>query len=491
MWSKESLQELIKEKLEGYQFIIVSNREPYIHEYSGKKIKWIKAISGLTIALDPVMQATGGVWVANGTGDADRDVVDENNRVRVPPEDPTYTLRRIWTSKEEENGYYYGYANCALWPLSHIAYEKPTFSASDWNHYWQVNKKFAEAVLDEVGNEKSFVWLQDYHLTVCARFIKEASPQTMVALFWHIPWPNPEVFRVCPQKIEILEGLLSCDLLGFHIRYHCHNFLSTIEQEMEAKVDWEELSITHKGHKTLVRPFPISVDFDGISQMAVSDEVTRAVEEVPHGIDPPYEVLALGIDRIDYTKGIIERIKAIDRFLEKYPRYQGKFVFLQFGALSRIHIKSYKALIDNLQELAEEVNWKYRSGYWYPIVLINKRLDYVTHLAHYRAADLCLVSSLHDGMNLVAKEFISANVDLKGMLILSQFTGASREMNKEAVLVNPYDIEGFADSIKEAIEMPKEEKKERIQKMREIVQENNIYRWAGKFISSLIKLEEV
>jgi trehalose 6-phosphate synthase len=287
--------------------------------------------------------------------------------------------------------------------------------------------------------------------------------------------------------LEILEGLLSNDLLGFHIKYHCHNFLSTCESELEAKVDWEESAVTYKGHKTLVKDFPISVDFEQMSEMASAEDVTKKVEDLPSEIDPPYEILALSIDRVDYTKGIVEKIRAVDRFLEKYPQYQKKFVFFQKGALSRLHIKTYKNLIDEIQSVAEEVNWKYRSGNWYPIVLLNSKIDYATHLALYRACDLCLVGSLHDGMNLVAKEFISANVDLKGMLLLSKFTGAAREL-KEAVLVNPYDHDGFADAIKIAIEMPSEEKNERLKKMRENIQENNIYKWAGKFISELIKI---
>ncbi len=489
MWTKRSLQEAIKDRMKDYRFIIASNREPYIHEYSGKKIKCVKAVSGLVIALDPVMQASGGMWVASGSGDADSDVVDKHNKIQVPPENPSYTLKRIWLSKAEEDGFYFGYANQALWPLSHITYEKPIFNASDWEYYKIVNRRFADNILDEISKEKCFVWLQDYHLTLAAKYIKDKKPDAIISLFWHIPWPNPEVFRICPQKREILEGLLSNDLLGFHIHYHCHNFLSTIENELEAKVDWEDLSITYRGHKTLVRPFPISVDYEGIAHQARSPEVEQAMQNIPDTIDPPYEILALGVDRVDYTKGIVERIRAIDRFLEKYPQYQGKFVFLQFGALSRIHIKSYKQLIDNIQAIAEEINWKYGKGYWYPVVIRNIRLDYASHLAHYRAADLCLVSSLHDGMNLVAKEFIAANIEKKGTLILSQFTGAAREFSKEAILVNPYDPDGFADAIKYSIEMSELEKKERMEKMQQLLEENNIYRWAGKFISNLLKLE--
>ncbi len=487
MWTKERLQEKLKEKLADYQFIIASNREPYVHEHKGKKIKWVKAISGLTIAMDPVMQVVGGTWVAYGSGDADKGVVDENNRIKVPPYNPAYTLKRVWLNKEEENGYYYGYSNCALWPMAHIAYQKPVFNISDWEYYKKVNNYFAQSIMEEMKGEKSFIWLQDYHLTLCGKYIKEKFPEAIVSLFWHIPWPNPEVFRICPQRKEILEGLLSCDLLGFHLRYHCHNFLYAAEQELEAKVNWEEMSVTYQGHKTLIRAFPISVDFETINQKVSSPIADKTVEELPLQRGPYYEILALGVDRIDYTKGIIERIKAVDRFLEKNPQYQGKFLYLQIGALSRMHIKSYKRLFEDIQSLIEEINWKYRSGNWYPILFTSERLDYLTHLAYYRTADLMLVSSLHDGMNLVAKEFVSAQVDLKGVLILSPFTGAAREL-KEAISVNPYDTETFADAIKEGIELSSEDKKNRMQSMRDLIKENNIYKWTGDFISELVKL---
>lgn len=487
MWNQEGLEETIRSKFGGYDFIVVSNREPYVHEYSGKRIRCVKSIGGLTTALDPIMQACKGVWVAYGNGDADKDVVDKYSKIMVPPEDPKYTLKRIWMTKEEENGFYYGYANQVLWPLSHIAYRQPVFDASHWDYYQKMNSRFAEAVVGGKRDKKLFVWLQDYHLSLCAEIIKKKNPNAIVALFWHIPWPNPEVFRICPQKKRVLEGLLANDLLGFHIRYHCHNFLDTVSQELEAKVNREESSVTYHNHKTLVRPFPISVDAEAISEMARAKAVEEKMKIIPEEIDPPYEILCLSIDRIDYTKGILEKIRGVDRFLEKYPEYQGRFVFLQLGALSRLHIKAYKQLIDDIQSLGEEVNWKYRSGYWYPIVLVNRRLDYNTHLAYYRACDLFLVGSLHDGMNLVAKEYIMANVDLRGMLILSQFTGAAREL-RDAVLVNPFDTEGFADAIFSAVKMSEKERKKRLRKMQKVILENNIYKWAGKFILQLSEL---
>jgi len=488
MWNANELKKLITRKLKGYLFVICSNREPYAHQYGPKKqIICRKSIGGLTIALDPVLQTCGGTWVAWGSGDADREVVDEHNRVHVPPGNPTYTLRRIWMSKEEENGFYYGYANQALWPLSHIVYRQPIFLISDWEYYKLINRRYAEAVLEECGSKKSFVWLHDYQLTLVAKYIKEAKPKSKVALFWHIPWPNPEAFRICPQKREILEGLLSNDLLGFHVRYHCHNFIRTVEQELEARTNLVELSVTYKGHKTLIRPFPISIDAEKIRQHASSDAVTRLVNDGPIEIEPSYEYLALSVDRIDYTKGILEKIHAVDRFLEKYPEYQGKFVFLQIGALSRMHIKAYKQLIDDIQALVEEVNWKYRTDRWYPIVLINRKLDYDTHLATYRMANLFLVGSLHDGMNLTAKEYIMSNVDHKGMLILSKFTGAARELG-DSLQVNPYNADEFADAIKAGLEMSQEEKEHRLKHMEQEITEHNIYTWAGKFIETLTNL---
>lgn len=488
MWTKESLIKTIQKNLKGYKFIVASNREPYMHEYKDEEIKCIKTVSGLTIALDPVMQAAGGVWIAWASGNADKDTVDENNCVKVPPDNHRYILKRLWLSKEEEERSYYGYSNQALWPLCHIAYEKPIFLKEHWQVYKKINQRFAQAILEEMRDDKAFVWLQDYHLTLIAKYTKEKRPEAIVSMFWHIPWPNPETFRICPQKKEILSGLLSCDLLGFHISYHCINFMNTVDFELEAKTNYEENSVIYREHKTLIRAFPISVDFEGISNESQSLPVIQAMKHLPDQIPPPYEILALSVDRIDYTKGILERLRAIDRFLEKYPEYQKKFVFYQIGALSRIHIKSYKDLINMVQQLVEEINWKYEAGNWYPVVLNNKGINYAEHLALYRSADLCIVSSRHDGMNLVAKEYVAANVDLKGVLILSKFTGSARELSKGAILINPYDFGSTADAIKKAIQMSKEEKVERMRKMRDIVAQRNIYRWAGKFISNLVRL---
>ncbi|MFN7170416.1 MAG: trehalose-6-phosphate synthase [Candidatus Omnitrophota bacterium] len=488
MWTKESLEELIRTKLGDYLLIVVSNREPYIHTLKKGKIICQKGAGGVITALDPVMRACRGIWVAQASGDADRKVTDREGKIQVPPENPLYTLKRVWLSKEEEEGYYYGFSNEALWPLCHMAFTRPVFRESDWEYYKNVNQKFAEAVLEEVKEKKAFVWIQDYHMALLPKYLKEASANIITAHFWHIPWPNPEVFRICPKRQEILEGLLANDLLGFHIRYHCDNFLATVDRELEAKIDREKMSVIKAGHETIVRPYPISVDFEDISTRADSKEIEEVMRQLKEEFSLDYEFIFLGLDRIDYTKGIPERLRAIDRFLEKYPQYKERFIFIQMGEISRLHIPRYKALNDELNALVEEINWKYATDHWAPIILVRRHLSYPELLAFYRLGTICIVSSLHDGMNLVSKEFISARSDLDGVLLLSQFTGAARELT-DAFLINPYDVENFADKLHQALQLSKEERERRMLKMRQIIQTNNIYRWAGKVISELLKFE--
>jgi trehalose 6-phosphate synthase len=488
IWTRESLHDLVKEKLSGYLFIVVSNREPYIHNFSGRKIVTRVPASGLTTALDPVMQACGGTWIAHGSGDADRDVVDKDNKVGVPPEKPRYSLKRVWLSKEEEDGYYYGFSNEALWPLCHIAYTRPVFSESDWNTYQRVNEIFAKAVLEEIGNQKAFVFIQDYHLTLLSRLIKDKNPNVITAQFWHIPWPNREAFRVCPWQEEILRGLLGNDLLGFHIRYHCNNFMDTVDRMIEAKVDWERYEITCGGRRTAVRPFPISIDFDEISQEARQKEVTAEIQRLKNRLGLGDEMVGVGFDRMDYTKGIPDRFRAVARFFEKYPEYRSRVVFIQGGVPSRTQLEPYKRLTYEIEDLIEKINWKYDMGRWKSIIYLREHLSPLAMMALRRMAKFFVVSALHDGMNLVAKEFVASRFDEDGVLILSPFTGAAREL-PDALLANPYATDHFADAIKTALEMPKAERRKRMRKMREVVQENNIYKWAADIISDLVKFE--
>lgn len=488
MWTKAGLCELVQERLQDYLFIVVSNREPYIHTFSRKQITVKVPASGLTVALDPVMQACGGIWIAHGSGDADREVVDQFNKVGVPPYQPRYTLKRAWLSKEDEDGYYYGFANEALWPLCHIVYTRPVFRESDWKTYKKVNEIFARCVLEEVGDKKAFVFIQDYHLALLARLLKEHNHNIISAQFWHIPWPNPEAFRICPWQEEILQGLLSNDLLGFHIRYNCNNFMDTVDRSLEARVDRDGYEICYNGHKTSVRPFPISVDFEEITRDAQKEEVVSEIERFKNKLSLNDEIIGVGIERFDYTKGIPDRLKALDRFFEKYPEYQKKMVFIQAGVTSRIHIETYQLLNKEIDKLVEQINWKYKSGLWEPIIFLRENYSPLALMALRSMAHFCIVSSLHDGMNLVAKEFVASRYDEDGVLILSTFTGASREL-PDALLVNPYATDHFAEAIKNALEMPQLERQKRMRKMRATVQENNIYKWAADIILDLLKFE--
>lgn len=489
MWTKGDLQDLIKEKMGDYKFIVVSNRQPYAHFFKKGKVEYKRGVGGVVTALDPIMQACNGTWVANGNEEADHAVTDKAGKVRVPPDNPTYTLKRVKLTKEEESGYYYGFSNEALWPLCHMAFQRPVFRKRDWELYSKVNKKFADAVLEEVGDDKAFIFIQDFHLTLLPKFLRDAAgSRLIIAHFWHIPWPNYETFRICPQKHEILEAMLANDLMGFHIRYHCDNFLDTIDREMESKIDRERFSVTRGDHETLIRPYPISVDFEGIDSLSSSPEQLGVMEHLKEEHDLYDKKILLGVDRIDYTKGIPERLMAIDRFLDKYPEFKEKFVFLQVGQMTRIHIDEYKKLNDRINALVADINWKHFSNGWEPIIFMRTHSTLREILALYRLSDICIVSSLHDGMNLVAKEFIAAKTDDSGVLLLSQFTGAARELDG-AILINPYDIEQFSDGIFEAFSISEDERTKRMERMRQVVRDGNIYKWAGQILSELVKFE--
>jgi alpha,alpha-trehalose-phosphate synthase [UDP-forming] len=489
LWTPERLKDHVKTKLGGQPLVIVSNREPYMHRYKGREVEVIVPAGGVVTALDPLMRACGGTWIAHGAGDADWDFVDKRSRVRVPPEDPHYTLRRVALSAEEENGYYYGFSNEGLWPLCHIAHVRPDFRPEDWTQYRAANQKFADAVLEEIENQESpCVLVQDYHFAVLPGMIKEKRPDARVALFWHIPWPNPESFGICPWQTELVHGMLGADLMGFHTQYHCNNFLETVDRSVECRIDRERFSVIKEGHLTAVKPFPISVHFpgpdkDGAGEPSVKADKGALLKE----LRTKAELLGIGVDRVDYTKGILERFRAVERFLDKYPKYIGRFTFVQLGAPSRTHIKRYNQFLAETDAEADRINWKFKASDWKPIVYLKRHHNHKEIEPYYRAADVCLVTSLSDGMNLVAKEFVAAREDEDGALVLSRFAGASREMG-DALIVNPYDIDQAAEAIRYALEMPPEERRARMRRMREIVKENNIYRWAGNLITELTQI---
>lgn len=488
-WTRERMVSVARDRLKGVRLIVVGNREPYIHVRDSEEIRCIRPAGGMTAALDPVMRACGGVWIGHGNGDADRETADEKGRLQVPPDAPAYTLRRVWLTKEEEEGYYYGLSNEGLWPLCHIAYTRPQFQADDWETYRCVNKKFADAVLDEVGAEPAIVFVQDYHFALLPRMLKDRRPDLFVMHFWHIPWPNREAFRICPWEEVVLDGLLGNDLLSFQLRYHCNNFLDTVDRAIEAKVDWERFCVTRRGKVTNVVPQAISIDPD-LFPPPEPAEAKKQERTLRRQFRLGRLPVLLGIDRVDYTKGIPDRLRAVDRLLTLHPEWKGKFVFLQAGPTSRIHIRAYRLLNEELNDLVDEVNWRHGSGGWKPILLRREHILPEQIYGLYRLATACVVSSLHDGMNLVAKEFVAARMDLLGVLVLSKFTGAAREFN-DALLVNPYDVEGFASALHQALSMPAEEQAVRMRRLRTQVRENNVYRWAGRLLTEAARRREV
>jgi alpha,alpha-trehalose-phosphate synthase [UDP-forming] len=490
VWTAERLRISMQAKLNGSRLLAVSNREPYEHVRQGGSITWSVPPSGLVTALEPVLRASDGIWIAQGTGDADRETVDDHGRLRVPPDLPQYTLRRVFLRKEEEEGFYFGFANEGLWPLCHIAHTRPSFRSGDWEQYRSVNQKFAAVLVEEMRGEKEpVVLVQDYHFALLPRMLKERRPDARVAIFWHIPWPNPEAFGICPWQKELLDGMLGADLVGFHIQAHCNNFLETVDRTLESRIDWEHFAVNRRDHLTTVRPFPISVATNGENgKNGGSSRAAPGLSLRELAGRPP--LIGLGVDRVDYTKGIPERLRGVERLFELYPDYRKKFTFVQIGAPSRTHIKRYQDLMTEVEEEVERINQNLRTGSWKPIVFLARHHSHKEIEAYYREADLCMVTSLHDGMNLVAKEYVAARKDEQGVLILSRFTGASHELS-DALVVNPYDTDELGQAIHAALTMPADEQRARMQRMRAQVKESNVYRWAGDLIGELagIRLE--
>jgi trehalose-6-phosphate synthase len=487
-WTRESLHNLLEGRFRDLKFIAVSNREPYIHEFRDGRIECMQPASGLTVALDPIMRATGGTWVAHGSGSADRLTVDAHNHVEVPVKDPCYTLRRVWLDAETENRYYYGLANEGLWPLCHIAFQRPVFRLRDWESYRRANEAFAEAVLEEAAGEPALVFIQDYHFGLLPRILKQRNPNLTIAQFWHIPWPNREVFRAFPWQEELLDGLLGNDLLGFHLQYDCSNFLDTVDRGLEAKVDTERCDVVRQGGTTRVRPFPISIDFEAHAREAGSSDVARHLEHWRSELGPHAGLLGIGIDRADYTKGIPDRLTAIDRLLEMCPEYRGRLVFLQVAVPSRVRIPGYESLNREIAALAADINQRWERSGWRPIRLCQRHLPQSELMALHKLADFCVVSSLHDGMNLVAKEFVASRADDDGVLILSSFAGASRELTA-AVAVNPFSADQMADAIQTALTMSATERRRRMRALRKVVKEHNIYEWGADVMGTLLQVE--
>lgn len=487
-WNADTIRNLLHDQLSGDEVIVVSNREPYIHTHTENGIMVRRPASGLVTAVEPVMRACSGTWIAHGSGSADHETADRNARIAVPPDDPTYTLRRVWLSPEEEQGYYFGFSNEGLWPLCHIAHVRPVFRADDWDQYVAVNQRFAEAVVAEARTDNPIVLVQDYHFALLPKMIREKLPHATIITFWHIPWPNPESFGICPWRKEILEGLLGSTILGFHTRFHCKNFIETVDRFLEARIEHEHSKISYRGKPTLVANYPISIHWpleESKHWKSVPECRTQLRQEL--GL-PANHLLAIGVDRLDYTKGIIERLLAAETMLEQHPELIGKFSLIQIAAPSRSSLEEYQNFEAKARATAERINQRFAGDSKTsdnndtPVIFLQiEHHDAKSVIEHYRACDVCVVTSLHDGMNLVAKEFVAARDDEQGALVLSQFAGASREMH-EALIINPYNTEQTADALYQALTMPPAEQRERMRSLRRLVRDFNVYRWAGRML---------
>jgi trehalose 6-phosphate synthase len=486
-WTASRLRDVLRTQLQGERVVVVANREPLIHEWAGEEITVRHPASGLVTALEPVMRACSGVWVAHGSGSADRAASDRQGRVTISSADSTYLLRRVWLNDEEEQGYYYGFSNEALWPLCHLAHAHPVFRRSDWLQYQKVNQRFADAVLAEVDCDDPIVLVQDYHFALVPKMLRRRLPRATILTFWHIPWPNAERFSICPYQNAVLDGLLGSSMVAFQTPQHCHNFLESIDRSLEAIVERQEMAVIHQGQRTLVRAYPISIEWPNLWATA-STPVDECRRNVRARLSlPPHARLVVSVDRLDYTKGLEERLLTIERTLERAPNGGGPIAFVQVGAPSRTRIARYREFGERIRSEVDRLNARFGRDGYQPVTLIDRHCEPPEVFELYRAADVCYVSSLHDGMNLVAKEFVAARDDEAGVLLLSRFAGASRELN-EALVVNPYDIEGVADALISALNMPAVEQRERMRAMRVLLADRNVYRWAGRMLVDATRL---
>ena len=488
-WTEERLKEFVKKHISDRRMVMVSNREPFIHVKDGKKISFYVPASGMVTAIDPIMQACGGIWIAHGSGNADRLVVNKKDEVLVPPDEMKYTLKRVWLTEQDNKGYYLGFSNEGLWPLFHLAHTRPTFRKTDWDDFRRVNEKFAGSVLSAIRQtEDPIVLIQDFHLALLPSLVKNKRPDAIIGIFWHIPWVSAESFSICPWKKEILDGMLGADLIGFHTQQYCNNFVDTVGRELESLIDYDRFAVTRNEHTSFIKAFPISIAFtNGIRDNTQGKLLQGDERDVIKKLGVSYKFLGVGVDRMDYTKGIIERLKGIDLFLRKYPSFHEEFTFIQIAAPSRSEVEKYREFAEQVKNEAARINSEHGNQKWKPIVLLYEQHTHEEINLLFQQANFCLVTSLHDGMNLVAKEFVAARNDGKGVLILSQFAGAAKEL-KDAIIINPYNGEQTADAIYQALTMSASEQQLRMEKMREVVKNYNIFRWSAEFLRSLINI---
>jgi trehalose 6-phosphate synthase len=469
------------------RLVVVSNREPYEHRHIKDRLVWEKTSGGLTSALDPVMRRLGGTWIAWGSGKADREVVDREMTLEVPPDSPAYRLRRVWLEPNEVKGGYLGYANQVLWPLCHITLDRIEYRKLYWHAYQAMNRRFADAVLSELKDRPGFLWVHDFHLALLPGLIRAAMPSQPISVFWHTPWPGADVFRICPERREIAESLLSADILTFQTPTFGRAFVECAKEFVGAEADGSEPHLRYRGHTTQILARPISISYQTLNERAQSRSTARTMDDLKklHVFEPDVRI-GLGVDRLDYTKGLLKRFWSLDTFFEQYPHYRGKFTFIQIAVPTREDVEAYRQYRELIRETVEDINKRYgfvsglgsrHATRWRPIELREGRIGLDTLVAYYRMADLALVSSVYDGMNLVAKEYVACQADEKGVLLVSQMAGAAEELT-EALVINPYDHEGVADSIREALEMPPGTRRDRMRSMRAHLERHDIRSWA-------------
>ncbi|MBU1197115.1 trehalose-6-phosphate synthase [Candidatus Micrarchaeota archaeon] len=487
MESLQHLEGVIKNRLKNRLLVIASNTAPYVHFFQKDKVQHRIGTGGVVSALNAVLEASGGTWVAASQGDADSEAMDKDGFISVPPKKPAYRFRPLFLSKGDTNGYLHGVSNAAIVPWAHNAYVRPRFEEAWWKSYEKVNRQFADAIIKSIGDQDGFVWIQDYQLSLCSQYVKEKRPDLVVAQFWHVPWPNADVFKVNPWGEHILKGLLHNDLLGFHVPQYGFNFVDAVDQTLPARIDRESNTIHYQKGQTVIRHFPISIHYQGIHQEAKSIR-PPALNQIRKNLGGTSQRFLVGLERFDYTKGLIEKFRGFDRFLEKNPEYQGKVTLVQVASPTREAVKEYRDYADDVVRVIEEINWKYEMGRWQPIILLHEFVSRQMLLSLYRLADACLVTSLHEGMNLVAKEYVTSKTDGDGVLILSKFTGAAREL-KSALLINPFSTHEISDAIKQAMEMPKAERMERMHQMQTYIREHDVFQWAADMLESISRLE--
>jgi trehalose-6-phosphate synthase len=480
----ERLREFVNAEIPSGGLIVIANREPYSHEFDeGGKVVVRQPASGLVTGIEPMLRACGGTWIAHGGGSADRANTDAMGRVAVPPGAPEYTLRRLWIEEEAYERYYSGFANEGIWPLCHIAHTQPSFRTTDWIAYQAVNETFARAAVEEATAD-GLLLIQDYHFALVPKLVRDHAPHVVTSLFWHIPWPNSEIAGICPWKESILEGMLGADIIGFHTQQYCLNFLDTVQRYLECRVDLETMSVSYGGHCTQIRAYPISVEWPYPAASRADGADLRA----SLGIAADAHV-SVGVDRADYTKGLIERVAAIEVLLEENPALTGKYVFVQLASPTRTRIPKYQRLASELLEIVEHVNARFGTDAWQPIVLQMRTFSPDEVRRYYAMADSAIVTPLHDGMNLVAKEYVAACNDGDGVLVLSVFAGASKELDG-ALLVNPYDSKQVAETILRATLMPAAERRVRMQAMRDQIASHSIYDWSEKLLTDMRNIRQ-